>query len=549
MTPTPAPTRLPNHTHTMWRLGLVAALVVLGMVYARIPLSPDQFAIQYVAWRVNQGDPLYTGVIDMNWPGIITLMRPIASLPFDPWFPWRVLDFAVMLLGVAATARLLDKAVGVLAARIWWLVYPLLYVSPALYWFAGQPDAVMMHVTLIAVAIHGQPFTRAGGTLAVRAGAIGVVMGLAALIKPTAVCFAIALVLHAGLIWVSRQNGLRNLTTYVAAAACSGIFTLAAGFTWVMLAGARPAEVQLAAWTYNHTAQFAGQVASQTLAVEAASWLLRYWHLGLPFVAMFVFHRERSHRTPTRSRMLVLLLLLAALGSYALQRKGFAYHLAPAWTVLSIMFCVGVSVMYQFARQMRSWPIFLAAFVFLVYFASLKTVQLLPVALNMMGLPSRVAPLSEIQAGDQTDYATLQQINDTLTPLLDPGDPDAPLLVWGETVAVNLMQQRLQPTPFYYFLTLTNLRTEMPMYDPWLNQFSEAMQAAPYADIALISNEAIELAEHSGNRSFVEISKWINEADIVAEFGNIVIMRRRRAMMPAPTENPEGVGEAASSAP
>ncbi|CAN0459580.1 unnamed protein product, partial [Ectocarpus fasciculatus] len=162
----------------------------------------------YVAWRVNLGDPLYTGVVDMNWPRIVALLRPIAPLPFDPWFPWRALDFVILLFGVAATATWLRRLFGPAAAYAWWLTYPLLYTSPTLYWFAGQPDTVMTHVILIAVALHFRSVDKINpsANAAIDALLIGVVMGIATLIKPMAICFAVALVIHAACRHIHRRT-------------------------------------------------------------------------------------------------------------------------------------------------------------------------------------------------------------------------------------------------------------------------------------------------------------------------------------------------------
>ncbi len=556
MTPTPTKSAVGPRRRAAVALAIGVWLGVLATLYARVPPSPDQFAIQYVAWRVNAGEPLYTDIIDMNWPGIVWLMRPVASLTFDPWFPWRLLDFSIMLAGVTATGLWLRRSFGRAAASAWCITYPLIYTSPALYWFAGQPDAVMTHITLLAIALHVRMAQCRHPNLAGHALLIGITMGIATLIKPLAICFAMALALHA--LWLTQNHRISRggLATYLGNATLGGLLTLALGFATVLLDGTDSADAWNAAWVYNRTAQFVGGQPIGPITLDAGRWIWDVWHLGLLLIVLIIPIRvapmslqpsQASKQTASRV-VLFLALSAAAAASYLLQSKGFAYHLAPAFALVAILWSISLGKAWTM-RNLSPALAYSAIVLLGTPFVAAKAAQHLPVVREAFGLLDRPSYLARFEAGDGLTFDQLCELNRSLTGLYAVGQDDEPLMVWGETVALNLYQRRPQPTPFYYFLSLTNLRAQMPMHEPWLERFAQELRADGGPTLGVIADEAVEIARRSGNDSFPLVQGWINSAQTLVTVGHTRIMQREPTPRPDPAADPADASGVAPPAP
>ncbi len=494
-------------------------LAFLAGLYALVPPSPDQFELTYVAWRLNHGAAPYAGVIDMNWPGAFWLHQLIAWLPQGPVYPWRLLDFGIMLAGVAATARWIRPVFGPAAAAAVLIGYPLLYGDPRAYWFAGQRDAVCFHLVLLAAACHGASLRRMGWRTAVATGAL---VAAATLVKPVAIVAAPALLVHGLLRPGPSADKAKRLGWNVA----GGLAALAAAGAALALQGAPWRETVDAAWIYNLTGQHNTKLPLTRLSAIAFGFGLDAWKLlavaaviGLGWTTL----RAARRSEPADAARLAWCLLPAALAFYALQNKGFLYHLAwlqgLAHLVALATAGVAASVAARgFARGRMAVPRWKSIASALVFLCVLGTVLVKAAAYRaplavLAGTLPRAEFLDRQLAGPGTSVAEAESIAAELRGSLPEGaDPeDHPVLVFGDAVSINLLSGRPLPTAFYYPRVLTAMHTGgSAMAQRWDARFAAELSAST-PPVVYIGESVRDQARAAGVPAAAVLDAWLAE--------------------------------------
>src|SRR5262249_30337556 len=142
--------------------------------------SPDQSELDYIGWRILQGEKLYVDVIDQNWPGAHWAHATFIAILGRTIYTWRIGDYLLMLAALACLSNLLRQAFGLRAAIIALPTYPILFFAGQ--WLTGQRDFVTAHLLLIAMCSHWRAWTTDVPFWQI---ATGFIIAAATLIKPT----------------------------------------------------------------------------------------------------------------------------------------------------------------------------------------------------------------------------------------------------------------------------------------------------------------------------------------------------------------------------
>ena len=534
--PLPEPPEAPEHppaqrlgvTPRSLLRGLLAGLFFGGLacLYALVPPSPDQFELTYVAWRLNAGARPYADVIDMNWPAAFWLHQLIAWLPQGPLYPWRLLDFAVTLAGVAAVARWLRRTPGLgrPAALAVLLGYPLLYADPRWYWFSGQRDALCFHLVLVAATLQGPAFSagRRGP-----AAAVGALVGFATLVKPLALLAAPALLAYGLLRGGTPRARVRAFGWNCA----GGLAVLGLAAAGLALQGAPWPETVDAAWTYNRIGQTDSGLSVGGLLRLAAAHAADSWAVLGPVAALGLLLGTPKRGTRDAA-LLAWTLLPAALAFYLLQGKGFAYHLAWAQGLVHLVALATVGAcagrvsraLAERRAGVRAWaaPAAAAALVCLVALAvAAKGASLRGPAAAMLGWLPRAEYLARFNAGPGTTFSQAEALATELRAAVPAGaSPGAfPVLVYGDAVSINLMSGRPLPTAFYYPRVLKAMHggdaggtdgAGAELSARWDARFAAELAAAR-PPVVLVGADVLREAGEAGVPSAAALRAWLAE--------------------------------------
>jgi hypothetical protein len=325
----------------LWPLTMVA----LGLLYMTIPPSPDQSQFDWMALIAIRGMPYYAGSFDMNWPGNMWLNEAgVRLFGVHPW-TWRLTDFLMMLSFTLAGWLFLSQAGWRSAGLIFLLLYPPLYITAG-PWMAGQRDIVAAGFLLTACAA-SMPGGRAEAFRAVMA---GLLVAAAVLIRPTYLSFLFGLVVLEAL-----PLGCRRPRRLGRAARAAG---MVAGFALGIAAAIAAGLIlgNLNDW-YEQTVLF-------TLSVYAGSWpqdpivtfysvFFGSWHwislLGLAGLIFWALRFRADH-----GLVLALGIAATAVLSFAVQGKGFGYHLGGLLLVLVLMMSVAFEALDDLRRTQTS---------------------------------------------------------------------------------------------------------------------------------------------------------------------------------------------------
>lgn len=471
--------------------GLVIVwLLLLGWGYAHLPPSPDQFELTYIGHRMNQGDRPYVDVVDMNWPGGFWLHQVAAAVQPERWYPWRVIDWLIMCLGIGFAADLLRRNVRPLAGDLLWIIYPVLYAGMGWIWFPGQRDAVIGHLLLIAAWC----WLRAWRTAPVPwHAAMGIMIGLATLLKPTiAIAGPILVILGCFSHPQQRQAALG----YGVVAASSAIATIMLGLVFAIHQGASHSAIKACAWTYNLTTQTAENAGVSGLIDQAAYVHADSWAWILLVAGWAAYHLVTARRSlPADARWLFPTLWLIGWLNYIVQYKGFAYHMGVVFVVMGVLVPVAAERLYRLSRfkSLERWRY--AAIAGLVIIGGgtlLKLTNVVPSWRYAAGMTERSAYLDQFLADGDT--LTLAEVDRIVAVIEGNTDPEDTALVLSGASIINLQSGRDQPTRFYYYPVLVNAREPFPDADEWQKQFEQDLRENPPA-ICIIGDRA-RLALH-----------------------------------------------------
>ncbi len=459
-------------------LGLWVAVV--GVLYAALPASPDQYELDYLGWRLLAGDRLYVDVVDENWPFGVWLHALSTFLFGNQLYAWRILDFLLMLLGLAFLADLVRRiwgrtvALGVLA------LYPALYVTVGGIWIAGQRDLVCGHVLFIALWFDWLAWQRGKSALQLGTGAG---LAMAFLTKPTSGFLGPALILIAWMRIASERERMREAVGHLLIAGVTSAISVLAGLAIVLALGTPLEAIRDALLTMNLPA-YRGESASwnrlATTALEqhGGSWP---WISALALGACISIWFNGSRWA--RSACLGLVLLaFSGLLSYLLQARGFAYHLGLYFTALLALACIGAGRLLRSANSgTRTGPRLAAgALLLLVVLGTglkLRNTLAAP-ALWLTGSESDANYFARYEAGGVLTVADAVALSERARAQIPAGET---LLVWSTTSLISFLAEIPQPTRFFYFPTLARALPDTELGGRWNEAFREDLERGPPA--------------------------------------------------------------------
>jgi hypothetical protein len=285
------------------------------------PLIHDAPLFHYIGWLVGQGWVPYRDVFDMNLPGIYLLHWALLAAAGPGDLAWRLFD----LLWLAATAAALyvfclplGGRAGAAGAAVLFTLYHLAGGA----WRAGQRDFLLcLFLAAGAVGI-ARAWDRPGALWPLALGGAALAAGLT--LKPYA----------PGLFWLggaaagalAARRGGRSALAGAAAALAGGTAVLAGVFGWLAWRGGLPAFVDE---YLGYVLPFYGGLGRESLwgAVSGHTYA---WVLLVLLGALVIGGLVAPARPAFGIRRpLALLGLGAGVLHFALQSKGWEYHLYP----------------------------------------------------------------------------------------------------------------------------------------------------------------------------------------------------------------------------
>lgn len=309
-----------------WLLGWAVAAALLMAVSLELallllrsldwPLVQDAPLMNYMAWRLDQGDAPYRDMLDMNFPGAYAVhWGAIRVFGTGDW-GWRLFDLSWLGLTMGAMV-LCCRRFGWLAALAGALLLAVFHVENGPL-RTGQREFVMVAPLLLSWHLVAAYAERGGwGRLL----AAGLLAGFAVTIKPVALLFWIGLC--AATCVFARRAG-RSLWRPVLAIGLGGVAPLTAAAAWVMAAGGWQGFSEV----LTQLLPLYSSIRRVTRLDMAAGVFTDRFVVALSVVAAVVFARLLLSGRRVGARVGLLLMGVAyGLVHYLIQGKGWQYHL------------------------------------------------------------------------------------------------------------------------------------------------------------------------------------------------------------------------------
>lgn len=443
----------------------------LAPLYMTVPPSPDQSQFDWMAFIATRGRPFYAGSFDMNWPGAMWLHEAGIRLFGVHAWTWRLTDFLLMSGFALAGAAFLARAGWKVAPVVFLFLYPPLYVTAGA-WMAGQRDIVATGFLLVACALA----VPGGGREMPRVVLAGLCVAAAVLIRPTFLSFIAGLVL------------LETLPLTVAQSRRSSRLGRATGLLLGFAAGiAAAAAVGLALgnlddW-YRQSIQFSFSVyigePPQDWRVTLVTLFVRSWHwitlLAIVGCGVWAWRDRFGH-----ALVLALGLIATSALSFAVQNKGFGYHLGGVLPVLVLFVAVAFDGLDGMRRQAGS--------------RAMAAVGLLALgltgALALAGTASKIANfetgwrlLLSGDIGPTAAYGLTEDERREIVELIRTGSgADETMIVYGTNFELAYRAERL-PTYRFINTVLELADPSFPHYEEWMAEIDRALIETPPAFI------------------------------------------------------------------
>ncbi|HEY3990731.1 MAG TPA: glycosyltransferase family 39 protein [Acidobacteriaceae bacterium] len=180
----------------LWVCGavLIGCAAVFVVMTRHWPMVGDAALLHYVVFLIEHGWAPYRDFADVNMPGAYAVTALGMLLPGQPDAAWRVFDLALVALagvGYYAIARPYSRFAALFATVLLLLVHGQDGVQQA-----GQRDLVIAALLLLGVASLVEGLRREQWAYVVP---FGLLVGMAATIKPTALPFGVVLLAMAAL--------------------------------------------------------------------------------------------------------------------------------------------------------------------------------------------------------------------------------------------------------------------------------------------------------------------------------------------------------------
>ncbi len=444
-------------------------MVVLALLYMTLSPSPDQSQFDWMAFIATQGQPYYAGSFDMNWPGAMWLHEAGIRLFGVHAWTWRLTDFLMLAGYTAAGAAFLARDGWRTAPIVFLFLYPPLYVTAG-GWMAGQRDMYAAGFLLVACAL-AMPGRRweFGAVFAA-----GVFVAAAVLVRPTFLTFIVGLILLEALpLKVPHPRSLSRIGRAMGFA-----LGLAAGIGAAVVAGLilgilddwYQQSIEFSLLVYFGEPPQDWRVTLDTLFVRSWHWICFLALIGFGFWAW----RDRF------GYALVLTLGLAATSavSFAVQNKGFGYHLAGVLPVLVLFAAVAFDGLDQWRRTSGSRAGSRAAV------AALALIGLLAfagTAKKLMTFETGFRLLLSGTIGPAADHGLTEAERREIVDTIKAGSsPDETVVVYGTNFDLAYRAERL-PSHRFTNIVIDQADASFPYYDAWMDEIDASLAKTPPA--------------------------------------------------------------------
>ena len=399
-----------------------ALAIYLGWRSWSWPLIHDAPIMHYVAWLVSLGAVPYRDVFDMNVPGVYLLHLGVIRVLGEGDGAWRFFDLAWLGLTSAAlfgfSRRMGDAWSGFGAA----LLFVLYHLSGGA-WRAGQRDFLLVLFLVLAAWGAARAWESGGAHGPLLWG--GLAAGTGIMIKPQSALFWIACAAVAA--GSGRRAGaLRALAIWCAA----GLAVPAAIMGWLAWRGGAGAFLGIATGYVLPLYSRVGRVS----VWEGVRWHVYGWQIWSCLIVLGVLGIfVRIEKPFGIRRWLALAGAVYGLLHFAVQGKGWEYHLYPLAVFLCALASVPIAARAERAQSVR-WSRALASVVLVIAVALLavKGVE----AADARWITEKEARVSSL-------------VRD-LTGLAGPGDSVQVMDVTEGGIHALLRLHLRQPTRFLY---------------------------------------------------------------------------------------------------
>jgi len=399
-----------------------ALAIYLGWRSWSWPLIHDAPIMHYVAWLASLGAAPYRDVLDMNVPGVYLLHLGVIRVLGEGDGAWRFFDLAWLGLTSAAlfgfSRRMGDAWSGFGAA----LLFVLYHLSGGA-WRAGQRDFLLVLFLVLAAWGAARAWESGGAHGPLLWG--GLAAGTGIMIKPQSALFWIACAAVAA--GSGRRAGaLRALAIWCAA----GLAVPAAIMGWLAWRGGAGAFLAIATGYVLPLYSRVGRVS----VWEGVRWHVYGWQIWSCLIVLGVLGIfVRIEKPFGIRRWLALAGAVYGLLHFAVQGKGWEYHLYPLAVFLCALASVPIAARAERAQSVR-WSRALASVVLVIAVALLavKGVE----AADARWITEKEARVSSL-------------VRD-LTGLAGPGDSVQVMDVTEGGIHALLRLHLRQPTRFLY---------------------------------------------------------------------------------------------------
>lgn len=309
-------------------VGLVLASIfafTLACLSLDWPLINDGPLMHYVAWLMHQGAVPYRDIFDMNFPGTYIVHWLILCIPGNIDLIWRIFDLVLL----TSTLLLMIK---LMPPKAYWSAYgactafTLFYVGLGIR-FIGERDMVMLPLEMGGVLCLVRFFEDKQLSFW-KVFAAGMLFGAASTIKPFGLIMLIAETGLLTIILFMRGHSWKTVAIAWCMAIAGFVVPVASVLLWLYVVGGLADFLDILS---NYIIPIYSQCNAENRRGLHCLGLLKDHHIPLVLIvtlfltAYMVYSRRHDARFA-----IVAVAFLASIAHYALQGKGWPYHVIPA---------------------------------------------------------------------------------------------------------------------------------------------------------------------------------------------------------------------------
>lgn len=481
-----------NHSMHFWDAKIIGPWLVtlpfFALIYITIPPSPDQSQFDWMAFIAIQGQPFYVGSFDMNWPGAIWLHELGLRLFGVHAWTWRLTDFLLMAVFTFGGATFLARAGWRLAPGLFLFLYPPLYITSG-GWMAGQRDIIATGFLILACAL-AMPGRRKE-FLAVAAA--GLCVAAAVLIRPTFLSYIAGLMFLETLplrVQLERRLSRRARAAGFGLGCASGLAAAAfAGIFMGSLDDWYQQSFEFALSTYVGAAPQDWRVTLETLFLRSWHWMTLLGGLGL----LFWFWRDRLNY----ALFLVLGIVATIAISFAVQNKGFGYHLGGMLPILVLVTAVAID---SINRLRLTADHGLRRTISLTALAVVGTLTLAGTASKLQNFEENIRLMLSGKISPVTGYGLTEEERRDIISLISAGSTkEETIALYGTQYELPFRAKRL-PAYRYFTPAADQIKPDFAHYNSWMAEVDAGLATNPPAFV-IIQKKTLERFSISPNNS------------------------------------------------